>query len=58
MPDRDVKTIPPTTTFGGRQDLIYYQYAKIIVGPLFLAPGLRHAGAGKMTQSVNLRFKI
>jgi hypothetical protein len=24
MPDRDVKTIPPTTTFEGRRDLIYY----------------------------------
>jgi hypothetical protein len=34
MPDRDVKTIPPTTTFEGRRDLIYYQYAKIIAARL------------------------
>jgi hypothetical protein len=27
MPDRDVETIPPTTTFEGRRDLIYYQSA-------------------------------
>jgi len=26
----DVRTIPPTETFEGRLDLIYYQYAKII----------------------------
>jgi hypothetical protein len=29
MPDRDVKTIPPTKAFEGKQDLIYYQYAML-----------------------------